>query len=128
MNELSAGRIILFILGLISCTVPVTSAIILYFPLWMNEGTGSVISGFTLLLLMGAMLPLWKSVKRILRSPSAYVMWFIAFMIFFMLAKIADEMTVICFVGFVSNLIGAVFFRASKIRLPRRDNENEGRI
>jgi hypothetical protein len=94
----------------------------------MNEGTGSVISGFTLLLLMGAMLPLWKSVKRILRSPSAYVMWFIAFMIFFMLAKIADEMTVICFVGFVSNLIGAVFFRASKIRLPRRDNENEGRI
>lgn len=128
MNELSAGRIILFILGLIFCTVPVASAIILYFPLWMNEGTGSVISGFTLLLLIGAMLPLWKSVKRILRSPSAYVMWFIAFIIFFMLAKIADEMTVICFVGFVSNLIGAVFFKASKIRRLRRDNENEGRI
>lgn len=121
-------RIILFILGLMLCTVPVTVTILLYFPLWINEGSGAVISGFTLLLLPAALLPMWRSIKRLLRSPSAYTMWLIAFVIFFMLSKIANEMTVICFVGFVGNLIGAMLFKAAGKNTLRGDGENEGRI
>ena len=39
------------------------------------------------------------------------MMWFCAFVIFLILSRIADEVTVISFVGFVTNLIGAIFFR-----------------
>ncbi len=47
-------------------------------------------------------------------------MWFLCFALFFSLSKIADEMTVISFVGFVSNLIGAGVFK-----LAGRSGENE---
>ncbi len=71
----------------------------------------TVISGFSLLLLVLAAAPLFNVIKRMLRTPSAPVLWFIIFIAFLMLSRIADEMTVISFVGLVSNLLGAVFFR-----------------
>ena len=51
---------------------------------------------------------------RILRSPSTHTMWFIVFAVFFLLSKIADEITVISFVGFTTNLIGSLFFKLAK--------------
>ena len=41
-------------------------------------------------------------------------MWLVSFLIFFCLSRIADEMTVISFVGFVGNLIGALFFHLGR--------------
>jgi Co/Zn/Cd efflux system component len=52
----------------------------------------------------------------IFHSPAAYVMWLIAFLLFFSLEKIAHEMTVISFVGFLSNLCGAVLFKFAASR------------
>jgi fumarate reductase subunit C len=49
-----------------------------------------------------------------MKSASSPVMWFIIFVTFFLLSKIADEMTVISFVGFVTNLIGTLLFNLAK--------------
>lgn len=116
MNEVRPKALFLTLVGLAICTLPVITSILLYFPLWKERGAAATLSGFALLLMLFALTPMMKTVRRILRSPASYTMWFIAFVIFFALSKIASEMTVICFVGFVSNIIGALFFKAAKKR------------
>ena len=104
-------RSIFFIIGIILSVVPPAAATLLYFPLWQQKGATAVVSGFAVLLLLISALPLWRLIKRILTSPSVWSIWLILFIIFALLCAIADEMKVICFVGFVSNAIGAVFFK-----------------
>lgn len=113
--------------GLAFCTAPVVAATLLYFPLWKEKGSATVLSGFALLLIILSLVPFFNTLKRLLRSPAAHTMWFILFVIFFLLSKIASEMTVISFVGFLGNLIGALFFSAAKKRSARNGGEdNEG--
>ena len=101
-------------LGLILSVIPVTVAILSYFPLWLARDDSSILSGISLLLICVAFIPFFKHIKRFLRSPSAPLLWFFAFIIFLFLSKIADEITVISFVGFITNLIGALFFRIAR--------------
>ena len=124
MNNAALKRILLYGIGLAICVLPVLSAIILYFPIWKERGAATALSGFALLLVLMALIPLFSTVKSLLRSPAAYTMWFIAFITFLLISKIADEMTVISFVGFISNLIGAFFLRAAK--KPRKEERGEG--
>ena len=126
MNNITPRKAVFSGLGLIFSIVPVLTAILLYFPIWNERGGGTVLSGFALLLLLLAFVPLFRMIKAALKSPSSYTMWFIVFIIFFMLSKIADEMTVISFVGFVGNFVGSLFFKAAR-RIERRD-EREGQI
>lgn len=116
-------------LGLIFCTAPVICVILSYFPLWKEKGTESVLSGFALLLVLASLVPFFKVIKRALRSPAAHTMWLIAFLFFFVFSKIADEMTVISFIGFLGNLIGAFFFklagRISKNSLILQEREDK---
>ena len=100
--------------GLTLSTVPVAICILLYFPVWRERGIVATLSGFTLLLLALAAVPLINIIKRALKSPSAPIMWLGVFIVFLTLSSIADEMTVVAFVGFVSNLIGTVFFRLAE--------------
>lgn len=101
-------------LGLIFSVIPVGVAILSYFPLWLARDDASILSGLALLLCAAALVPFYRYVRDALRSASAPLMWFIFFVIFLLLSKIADEITVISFVGFVSNLIGAIFFRIAR--------------
>lgn len=112
-------------LGLLFSVVPPVVTILLYFPVWQREGGGAVLSGFTLLLLLLASAPIFKTVMRIFKSPTSYMMWLFIYVIFFMLSKIADEMTVIAFVGFVGNLIGAGFFNLAKRKRVVVDDEGQ---
>lgn len=107
-------RKFLNLLGILFCTVPPISATLLYFPLWRARSGIAAISGFTLLLILLSLMPLIKVIKYIFRSPSVHVMWFFAFILFLLLSKIADEVTVIAFTGFVGNLIGAMLFSLAK--------------
>ncbi len=106
-------RTVLNLVGIAVSTLPVAVCILLYFPIWRERGIAAMLSGFTLLLLALAAVPLINLIKRVLKSPSAPVMWFIIFIAFLTLSGIADEMTVVAFVGFISNLIGAIFFRTA---------------
>ncbi len=103
--------LILHALGTVISVVPTVVAVLSYFPLWAAEGGESVLSGFTALLLILSALPIYRALKHLLRSPSAWVMWLVCFLVFLLLSRIADEMTVISFVGLISNLIGALLFR-----------------
>ena len=108
--------IILKSLGLILCVLPVTVCIFLYFPVWQAKGGEVLLSGIALLLLLLAILPLYKTVKEALRSPAAYTVWLIIFIAFLLLSRIADEMVVISFTGFVGNALGAVCFKLAEKR------------
>ena len=113
MKEARLKSVLLGTLGIIVSVLPTMIAVLSYFPAWVAEGGESVLSGLTALLLILSALPLYRTLKRLLRSPSAWVMWLICFLAFLLLSRIADEMTLISFVGLVSNLIAALIFRAA---------------
>ena len=113
MNRRNFFALCLYLLGILSAVLPPAIAILTYFPIWASRGASSVASGFTLLLLSVAAVPLFKAAKKLLESPSAPVMWLTLFLLFLMLSEIAHDMTVISFVGFIGNLIGAAFFKLS---------------
>ena len=103
------------VLGLALCIVPVAVCILKYFPVWTAQGGETIFSAITLVLIAVASVPLFSYMKRFLRSPASYTVWFILFVVFFLVSNIANEMVVISFVGFTSNLLGAVCFKISKI-------------
>lgn len=97
--------------GILFCTLLPLLAILSFFPVWCAKGGEYVVSGFTLLLVALAFTPLYRGFKRVLSSSASYTLWFVLFIGFLILSKIADEMTVISFVGFIGNSLGAVFFK-----------------
>jgi chromate transport protein ChrA len=113
------------ILGTVSSVLPPFLAVISYFPIWKERGAGTMLSGFSLCLILLCIVPILRIIRNALKSPGAPILWFVFFIIFFALSKIASDMTVICFVGFVSNLIGALFFRLGK---EKRGDMNEKQI
>jgi len=110
----TARRIVLKAVGLMLSVIPVTACILCYFPIWCADGGRVLLSGVTLLLLTLAVLPLYNTLKAALRSPAAYTVWLIAFILFLLLSSIADEMIVISFTGFVGNALGAICFKLSE--------------
>lgn len=98
----------LHITGILLCIAPPTICTLMYFPLWQTVGYEHCIAGGTALLLALSILPLFKLAKRRLSGVSSYIMWLLLFLLFFALSRIAEQMTVISFVGFVGNLLGAV--------------------
>jgi hypothetical protein len=110
-TKLDTRRMLLRALGLAFCVIPVTVSILCYFPAWKAEGGEVLLSGVSVLLLALAALPLYKLISIRLRSPAAYTVWLIAFVLFSLLSRIADEMAVISFTGLIGNLIGAVIYK-----------------
>ena len=108
-------RILLTLLGIALSTVPPMICTLSYFPVWQSRGSAAVFSGFLLMLILVCFVPLIRTIRYLLSSPAAHTMWFICFVAFFALSKIADEMTVISFVGFVGNLLGAFVFRMAGV-------------
>ena len=97
-------------LGLAFSTLPPLFAVISYFPIWKDRGAEVMLSGLCLFMILISIIPLIRAVKSALKSPSAPFIWLLIFLVFFSLSKIADDITVISFIGFISNLIGAFFF------------------
>ena len=106
--------------GMLLCILPPVLAILFYFPIWIAEGGEGVIPGFTVLLISIAALPLYRLMKRALESAASWTLWLTAFVLFLLLSRIADEMTVISFTGFVGNALGAVLFKLSE-RIGKRE-------
>ena len=103
------------LLALIISILPVGACVLLYFPIWKEVGSGALLSGFSLLLLLASAVPLFNYFKDRMKTPAAHTMWLISFLLFFTLSNIAKEMTVISFVGFISNLIGSFLFKAADL-------------
>ena len=58
------------------CILPALFSSLEHFPLWFSEKE-TALSILGLLLLALVALPLWKTVKQALKSPSAWVVWFL---------------------------------------------------
>ena len=128
MNKFHRRFFFLYALGIFLCVFPVTIAIIFYFPLWAGRGAATLLSGFSLILIIMAAVPLIKFAKQIFKSPAAYLMWFAAFTVFFMLSRIANDMTVICFVGFTSNILGAGVCKLAESCKRKGEMKNERQV
>ena len=111
------AKLALHITGLLLCILPPAAATACYFPLWTMRGASHTLAGGGVLILVLCAMPLYKYLKRLLASPASYLMWLILFLIFFCLSKIAEEMTVIAFVGFIGNLLGSLCFRMARGRV-----------
>lgn len=119
-NRSKFANICLRFLGLSLSVVPPALCALFYFPLWKEEGGSTALSGICALLLALSAIPIYKWLRHRLRSPSAYTVWLILFLVFFLLSRVADEMTVIAFVGFIGNLLGALCFKISEVRRDER--------
>lgn len=119
-------KLLLVFLGLCVSIIPVAVTIFSYFPIWVSRDDTSILSGISLLLLCAALVPFYKYLLRVLRSPSAPIMWLILFVLFSLLSRIADEMTVISFVGFVTNLVGSLFFKLARSDTRKENNDERG--
>lgn len=104
------SRLWIQILALAFSIIPPALAVLFYFPLWERTSAEKLISGGTLLLLIFAAVPLFKLLAARIKTPAAYVLWLIIFLLFYLLSSIAREMIVISFTGFCGNVIGAVLF------------------
>ncbi len=109
--KINSKTIFLRICGVLISSLPPIIAALSYFPLWKNESGAAALSGLTLALLLIGSAPIFKFLKRILKSPSVCIIWLLIFILFVSLKEIADEMIVISFVGFVSNALGAIIFK-----------------
>lgn len=101
-------------IGILFSTLPPLFAVFSYFPIWNERGAEAMLSGLCLFMLLISVIPIIRTVKTALKSPSAPFLWFLIFVIFFSLSKIADDITVISFVGFISNVVGALFFSLAR--------------
>jgi chromate transport protein ChrA len=110
------GRVLaLLALGWGFSVVPSLVATVVFFPVFLETGeSGKTISLLACLLLALALLPLWRSLAASLRSPSAWKIYLFLFIFFFLTERIASEMVSISLVGFLSSLVGAVFFRLAR--------------
>ena len=111
----------LHILGFMLCILPPAVFTLMYFPLWKSVGYEYCIAGGVALLLALCMIPLYKFIRQRLESYSSYLLWLVLFLLFFGLSRIADQMTVISFAGFVGNLAGALCFYIAKRRMGKEE-------
>lgn len=85
------------------------------FPVWIERSSESTVSGIFLLLALISVLPFLKQLKAYFKSPSVWVVWIIVFVFLSVLRSILDEMIIVCFVGMISNVIGAGIYNLGKI-------------
>ena len=119
--KLQLKTALLYALGALCSTVPVAVAVLSYFPLWVARDSETAVSGLCLCLLLVSALPLLRVLRGAWKTPSVTVLWGILFLLFFALSRIADEVTAIALCGFISNLIGSLFFMLAR-RLKRESD------
>lgn len=107
----NALRFILRSLGLILCVAPPIACTLSYFPLWREAGGEALISGGTALLIIIAIIPFYKHLRKLIETSASYVLWLVIFLFCFLMAKVINEITVIAFTGLVGNLLGAIFLK-----------------
>ncbi len=98
-------------IALLISVIPPIAATLLYFPLWKDARS---VSGFCLLILIISLVPLLRRIKIELKSASMPFIWGAIFVIFWLFSSIAKQMCVISLIGFISNLLGAIFYGIAK--------------
>ncbi len=121
MKARTKERLLLNALATVISVVPPVAATLTYFPVWISEGKETAFSGLCVLLLVISAVPLYRLAVQWLKTPSAPLIWLFVLIVFSAAAKIADQVTAIALIGFISNTVGAIVFYVAK----RRGGEDE---
>ena len=113
MRNPTKGAIIKMVALGIDVGVPLV-ATLSQFPVWIAHSAESTMSGLCLVLLGLSILPFLKQLKAWFKSPSAWVLWGVIFVILLMLRNIIDQILVVAFAGFLANALGAVIYNIGK--------------
>jgi len=103
-----------FLIGMLFSVIPPITATAAYFPLWSERGSEYAISGLALMLVLISAVPLFRAANAILKSPSAWGIWLVIFILFTLLSSIAEQMRMISLIGFIGGLIGSYFFKKNR--------------
>ncbi len=107
-------RSLLFkIIGICLCTLPAAIATLAHFPLWLGEERTAV-SALSVAVLALCAIPFRRVLKRVFRSPSAWQLWLVLWILLSVLNPIIVGLRAVCAVACPSSLLGAVFFRLAR--------------
>ena len=107
-------KLIIRIFALLLCVVPPAVAVLLNFPVWIERSHAATISGTALVLLVLCCIPFYKSILAYIKSAATPVFWLLMFAFCYLFGAIVDELTIVAFVGMISNLLGALLFKLEK--------------
>ena len=110
---------LLYSIALALCILPVLFCIFSEFPLWIRSGaeevfSGFVLSGISITLAIVACTPLLTVVRRRLKTPSVWMMWGIAALVFTSVKGVIDSLVLVSTFGFIGNALGAFFFALAR--------------
>ena len=120
MSNTLKGRLIIA-LALIFDILPPFIATIAQFPVWVETSAEATVSGLFIVLAFLSCIPLLKHIKAFIKSPSIPIVWLIIFIVLSALNNIIDQMIVVCFVGLISNTIGAVIYKIGSAMVKREE-------
>lgn len=112
--------ITLRLLGILLSVVPPAIGTLEYFPLWLGNGN-TAISAIALLLLLLSAIPLFRILKRHLRTPAPWMLWLCLWLALRAFLPIATAIETIALVSFPTSFLGAVCFRLASRREDRRE-------
>ena len=91
--------------------LPPFIATLTQFPIWVEKGADATVSGLFIVFAFLCCLPFVKQIKAFIKSPSVPILWLCLFVILSALNNIISQMIVVCFVGLISNTIGAIIYK-----------------
>ena len=101
-------------LSLVLCTIPPVAVTLHYFPIWYRENQFEVvIPTVAILCFCFCAIPLLRWLRGKIKTPAAWMVWTLMFVVLFLLEKVIDEVIIISGVGAVGNVLGALLWKIS---------------
>lgn len=124
MKNATKGKIIKTVALCIDVGVPLI-ATLTQFPLWIEKSAEATMSGFCLVLMLLSALPFLKQLKEYFKSPSAWVVWAIIFVVMLVLHNIIGQMLIVSFAGAIANILGAGLYALGRYIGEKEDKKKE---
>ncbi|MBO5788884.1 MAG: hypothetical protein J6R42_02945 [Clostridia bacterium] len=102
------------LIGYIFSILPPVLVAIEHFPLWIKAGEKSTCSALGVMVLLLCLIPLKRGISQALRSPAAWQMWLILFLVLYFTQYIAQGLMAVALVAFPFSVLGAIMFRLAK--------------
>ena len=102
---------ILTAVALLVSILPPLVATLLQFPVWTERSAEATVSGVVCFLGFVCLVPLYKQILALLKTPSAPILWTVLALLMYVMKSIAAEMFVVAVVGAVSNTVGWALFK-----------------
>ena len=124
MKNATKGKIIKTTALCIDVGVPLI-ATLTQFPLWIEKSAEATMSGFCLVLMLLSALPFLKQLKEYFKSPSAWVVWAIIFVVMLVLHNSIGQMLIVSFAGAIANILGAGLYALGRHIGEKEDKKKE---